>query len=577
LLVLTYTGQVFSKGESYYGSVGHGGGCSQQEFKEIPALKGKNVRFVAAGPHFSIAITAEGDVFSWGQSFNGESGLFSKVETVPRFASSVTPFRITSVSCGNAHVLACTESSQCIAWGENTCGQLGLGQKSKSVYKPQVVTAIPTHVTAVSAGWAHSVAVATDGRVFTWGLNTHGQLGIGDTVSKFAVHLVHALDGKHKVATAKASRTFTVFRTEDCQALICGSIPRSHTDPNNLPRRAGESDPLGCVLTPIPIELGSGVGLANNRSEMSILAAFDSGAIGFARSSVYQVLPSLAPLEGGTQIQAFVTGLPYEQPHTREEGDQEPFLQDLINIKVRLKSFSPVCDVTVEGRIVDVDTIEFISPNLLLSPLTPAVEQDGCAPVSLQVSIDGGLTWTAEHTFDHKSAKKTGTGVLDDGYPKPMDGDEPGHVTVQRGLRKLHADMEASAQAVADAALRQSTLWYCKWPSEGPSHMTPECAPVSGGTELLLYVNLPENMPTTAITVKFSCEPVNALEDASFETTGTANVAKGTATMQVASTEGLKAGMEVAIDKGTKDEEIMHVQEVQTPSGMVPSTCASHL
>lgn len=93
--------------------------------------------------------------------------------------------------------------------------------------------------------------------------------------------------------------------------------------------------------------------------------------------------------------------------------------------------------------------------------------------------------------------------------------------------------------------------------------MTPECAPVSGGTELLLYVNLPENMPTTAITVKFSCEPVNALEDASFETTGTANVAKGTATMQVASTEGLKAGMEVAIDKGTKDEEIMHVQEVQ--------------
>lgn len=513
LLVLTHTGEVYSKGESYYGSAGYGGAKSVQEFTQIPALKNRNVAFVAAGPHFSIAITKEGDVFSWGQSFSGETGLFSKIETVPRFASSVTPFRITSVSCGNAHVLACTESSQCIAWGENTCGQLGLGQKSKAVHKPQVVSAIPTHVGSVSAGWAHSVAVTRDGRVFTWGLNTHGQLGLGDTQTKFAVHLVHALDGKKKVASANASRTFTVFRTEDCNALICGSVPRVHCDPNNLPRRPGEDDPPGCVLTPIPLELGSGVGGANTHSEIAMMCAFDNGAIGFARSTVFTVLPSLAPLEGGTQIQAFVTGLPYEQPQTREDGEGEPYLQDLINIKVRLKSLSPVCDVTVEGRIVDVDTIEFLSPNLVLSPLNPAVEQDGCAPVSLQVSIDGGLTWTAEQTLEQPDLSGTKR-ALDD-LAAPADGKEPHHKAVERGIRKMQAEIDASAQAALDASLRQATLWYCKWPQEGPSHMTPECAPVSGGTELLLYVNLPEKMPTTALTVKFSCEPVKALEDES--------------------------------------------------------------
>lgn len=102
------------------------------------------------------------------------------------------------VSCGHSHVLARTQMQQCVSWGlgpspfmalrvhrgENTCGQLGLGQKSKPTYKPQLLSTIPSQVLVVSAGWAHSVAVGTDGRAYAWGLNSHGQLGIGDTTNR---------------------------------------------------------------------------------------------------------------------------------------------------------------------------------------------------------------------------------------------------------------------------------------------------------------------------------------------------------------------------------------------------------
>lgn len=502
ILVLTHSGDVYSRGEAMYGNAGHGGSKDVPEFRQIPALKGRHVKFVEAGPHFSIAITMEGDVFSWGQAFSGETGLFTQVDTVPRYASAVAPFKVTEVSCGHSHVLGRTETQHCIAWGENTSGQLGLGQKTKPTHKPQLLESIPSQVQCVSAGWGHSIAVGTDGRVYSWGLNSHGQLGLGDTATRFSPHLLHALTGKHEVESAHASKVSTLFQASRSRPLLCGRIPNGAASTAGVggPRRPGESDPPGCLLCPVPLSLASGMGMSNNNSELTQLHAFDRGALGFARSTVYKVFPSLAPVQGGTTVQVCVTGLPYERP----KGFQTSGGQG-VPVKVRLRSSAPLLDVCVPGKVVDIDTLEFTTPDVTLSPLGSVAEASGCAAVQLQVSIDDGYTWTVEKPGMARALGDT----------KSMNGStkKRSDRAIVAGMEDLKGDFEAASAKQAAKGSMSTLLWYCRWPRGGPSHIEPSCAPVTGGTELLVHIQLPAKIPTDHLTVKFACKPLSTIND----------------------------------------------------------------
>mmetsp|Transcript_137116 Transcript_137116/g.292870 ORF Transcript_137116/g.292870 Transcript_137116/m.292870 type:complete len:1018 (+) Transcript_137116:53-3106(+) len=511
LLVLTHDGKVYSRGTAVYGSAGHGGARDVPEFKPVPALQGRKVKLVACGPYFSIAITHEGDVFSWGQAFHGETGLFSQVEAVPRFAPLVTQFKVTEVSCGNAHVLARTEAQQCVSWGENTCGQLGLGQKSKPTYKPQLLDSIPSRVLGVSAGWAHSSAVGTDGRAYAWGLNSHGQLGLGDTKTRLAPHLLHELVGAYQVESVHCARALTVFRTADHQALLCGQVPsgpdaEATSEFAARTRHAERDNPTGCMLSPVPLTQASTMGFGTSQSELSEVIAFDRGAIGFARSTVYRVAPNLAPVEGGTQVQAYVTGLPFERPG---RSPNQRLIQDMVPVKVRLKSSSPLCDVVVPGKIVDMDTVEFTTPNVGPSPLGSVVEHGSTTPVQLRVSIDDGFTWTPDRYIAPTAAE------LDKTMPPDQDHVAPKHV--KKGCDTLKGDFEVKRRAQQAANVGSTVLWYCRLPRDGPVEVTPMCAPVTGGTEVLIKVELPARMPTDTLTVKFACKPLYSLGDPELE------------------------------------------------------------
>mmetsp|Transcript_38193 Transcript_38193/g.82341 ORF Transcript_38193/g.82341 Transcript_38193/m.82341 type:complete len:960 (+) Transcript_38193:53-2932(+) len=507
-LVLTDDGTLYSRGVAMYGSTGHGGARDVPEFTEVPALKGREVRFVAAGPFYSIAITAQGAVYSWGKAFYGETGLFTQVEAVPRFAAQVTPFKVTQVSCGHSHVLARTQMQQCVSWGENTCGQLGLGQKSKPTYKPQLLSAIPSQVLAVSAGWAHSVAVGTDGRAYSWGLNSHGQLGIGDTSTRLAPHLLHDLLGVHEVVACEAARAFTMFRTNN-RALMCGQIPpdlSSSVTMDFAPHRPGKHDPKGCILAPVPLNLSTGEQGSKGMAELSEIVVFDKGAIAFARSTVYRVSPNVAPIQGGTKVRVSVTGIPYQEEESLEK----------MNVQVRLRSHAPNCDLIVKGRIVEKDLVEFETPDASPSPLGALVEQGTTLPVSVRVSVDGGFTWTPDRTPVGRELERTMRQFPTE-QQRAGSGLAQGKKDIQKELTEFKGDFEVRRNALAVSSKCSTMLWYCKWPADGPSQVEPGCAPVAGGTEVLIHVALPARMPTDNLTVKFLCTPKKNLEDAELE------------------------------------------------------------
>ncbi|MGE0447616.1 MAG: chitobiase/beta-hexosaminidase C-terminal domain-containing protein, partial [Vicinamibacterales bacterium] len=90
-----------------------------------------------------------------------------------RFMTATEPQR---VAAGESHSVALDTQGRVWTWGTNIHGQLG---REGSPASPGVVPGLPP-VTAVAAGASHTLALTADGRVFGWGQNTFGQVGTGD-------------------------------------------------------------------------------------------------------------------------------------------------------------------------------------------------------------------------------------------------------------------------------------------------------------------------------------------------------------------------------------------------------------
>ncbi|MBP7866299.1 MAG: VCBS repeat-containing protein [Acidobacteria bacterium] len=172
------------------------------------------VRF-AAGDRFSLAVLPDHSVWSWGANDLGQLGT-------PPPTGSVTPAPVPGiadvldVAAGDAHALALRVDGSVWAWGANDKGQLGDGT-NVGRFTPAPVPGLPT-IIAVSAGARHSLALACDGRIYAWGLNDRGQLGDSSDANRWSPVQVNAptaafaaiaAGGMHSVALASDGTVWT--------------------------------------------------------------------------------------------------------------------------------------------------------------------------------------------------------------------------------------------------------------------------------------------------------------------------------------------------------------------------------
>ena len=88
--------------------------------------------------------------------------------------------RVVSLEATPTHTFALKSNGSLWSWGLNTSGQLGDGTVTQRLSPVQVLT----NVASVTAGTSHTMAIRTDGTLWTWGLNTSGQLGDSSQVSR---------------------------------------------------------------------------------------------------------------------------------------------------------------------------------------------------------------------------------------------------------------------------------------------------------------------------------------------------------------------------------------------------------
>lgn len=141
-------------------------------------------RQVDCGQSHSSAIKINGTLWSWGNNYSGQLGINNTTQKntpVPEFNGAIT---WKSVACGGYTTSAIKTDGTLWSWGFNTNGQTG-NNGNTNVQTPVQTLAGGTNWKQVSAGKKHTVAIKTDGTLWSWGINGSGQLGVNGTTTRF--------------------------------------------------------------------------------------------------------------------------------------------------------------------------------------------------------------------------------------------------------------------------------------------------------------------------------------------------------------------------------------------------------
>ena len=136
---------------------------------------------VSAGNQHTAAVKTDGTLWSWGSAANGRLGTN---DTTPTRSTPVTTFSggtdWKQVSCGEYHTAAIKTDGTLWSWGVNYAGQLGINNTTTRS-TPVTTFAGGNNWKSVACGTDFTAAIKTDGSLWTWGLNSSGQLGIDNT------------------------------------------------------------------------------------------------------------------------------------------------------------------------------------------------------------------------------------------------------------------------------------------------------------------------------------------------------------------------------------------------------------
>lgn len=143
-----------------------------------PACATLSARAIGIGWNHALAIGRDGALWSWGANGSGQLGLGDVMDRgmSTRVSTDGGAWRV--VTGGSRHSCGIREDGSLWCWGVNVHGQLGVGDTRDRNVPTRV--GVETDWVEVVCGGLHSCGIRAGGALWCWGANPAGQLGLGD-------------------------------------------------------------------------------------------------------------------------------------------------------------------------------------------------------------------------------------------------------------------------------------------------------------------------------------------------------------------------------------------------------------
>ena len=228
VLMLGSDGNVYAWGNNTAGQLGSPIGT---DFVSTPTivdgLRNKNIVAVAAGKQFSLALSKDGTVYSFGNNTKGQLGYElqenATYSATPTQISIPTGAAIKQISAGYESAVAIDADGKTYLWGSNAHHILGEKDENLSFVTPIAFeqSQWATAIVSSSMGQNHVAFLSNDSRIGFLGSNQYGQYGNGRTESP--TNILKTVDSKLDVKSVAVSDSQTVLLCNNGKVYTAGA------------------------------------------------------------------------------------------------------------------------------------------------------------------------------------------------------------------------------------------------------------------------------------------------------------------------------------------------------------------
>jgi len=280
-LVVKTNGTVYGAGENSNYQLGDGTSTDRSSLVQMSGITAATA--AAGGLQHSIVLLSDGTLKGVGYNGYGNLGDGSTTQrtspvTVPNLSN------ITAIASGQHTVYARTSDGSDWAWGRNHVGQVGNADLGNDATSPVQLTSLSS-ISSIAAAISHSIAVSSDGVVYTWGYNAYYQLGDGTSVTRAVPTAISEAGYDWKVSTPTfdvTPGTYSVTKTVVVAITTSGGTIH-YTENGSEPT---ESDPT----------ITSGSGLSVLVSKTLKAKVFKFGMPGSNTTAAAYELKAVAPV-----------------------------------------------------------------------------------------------------------------------------------------------------------------------------------------------------------------------------------------------------------------------------------------
>lgn len=181
-----------------------GDGTTTNQYNPIQIGNSNNWKFISGNNIQTMALKTDGTIWGWGKAIlgDGSTGLTPAIETPIQIGINNDWKEIATMF---NNTIAIKTDGSLWGWGSNTNHQLASVNHLGAYYTPEQIS-LDYDWDKISGGYAHAVAIKTDGSLWSWGFNDNGQIGDGTTNDR---HLPYHIGN----STSWSSTTCTFFST----------------------------------------------------------------------------------------------------------------------------------------------------------------------------------------------------------------------------------------------------------------------------------------------------------------------------------------------------------------------------